>query len=132
MAAYSYALGTSNPPTNLETLLASSGYPRGTVPRGRFYEAATFLDQADGQVSGQGSPYFIWPFDVLTQAMVNTLRTICPGYSATVYATTRKTDGTFVTYQAVMVWPAQDQMDKRQMGGKYVGLEFTFRRAQVV
>ncbi len=132
MAAYGYALATSNPPTNIETLLAGSGYPRGTVPRGRFYEAAAFLDQADGHVAGQGAPYIIWGFDVLTQAMVNTLRTICPGYSASVYLTTRKPDGTFATYQAVMVWPAQEQMDKRQMGGKYVGLQFIFRQAQAV
>lgn len=132
MAVYNYALGTSNPPTNLETLLAGSGYPRGTVPRGRFYEASTFLDKADGQIAAHGWPYAVWAFDVLTQAMINTLRTICPGPSGSVYVQTRINDGTFAVYQAIMVWPSQEQMDKRETGGKYLGLEFKFRQMEAV
>jgi hypothetical protein len=133
MATYPYALGSDYASlTDLETLLASEGYPRGTVPRGRLYEASVFNDRADGQVAAHGFPYCIWVFDVLTIPMIATLRTFCPGQSASVYLKTRNQADAFVTFSGIMVWPTPQQMDKRQVGGKYLGLEFTFRQLQEV
>ena len=129
---YSYAIGTSNPPTNLELFT-----PPMNPPRSRFFEVAQWLDKADGTVRGQGFPYCIWEFDTLSQDMIDDLRTICPGQSATVYITTRVLDGDFDTFTGVMLWPGQDQMEARvgandSSDGIYRGLEFTFRRLQAV
>lgn len=124
MTVYSYAIGTSYPPTNVESLTTPVN-----PPRGRFYEAGQFVDRLDGQVAGIGSPLAVWQFSVLTQAMVTQLRTICPGYSANVYITTRKLDGNFATYTAVMLWPGK-QMEKRNFNGRYLGLEFEFRQLE--
>ena len=131
MARYNYALGTSNPPTNVEIVTATAEYPAGRSPRGRFYEASVLIDQLDGHVAGHGAAVAVWVFDALTQAMVNQLRAICPGRSANVYLATRKPDGTFATYSAIMVWPVE-QMDRRNFNGRYLGLEFTFRNLEAV
>lgn len=131
MSIYDYALGTSFPPTNIETLLTLPGFPNGLVPRGRFYEASILSDRLDGHRSGHGWPYAIWVFDVLTQDMVNILRTICPGYSANVYLRTRNNTGAFADYSGIMLWPTQDQMDRREFNGRYLGLEFQFRRLEL-
>jgi hypothetical protein len=125
MAVYDYELSTTTTLTNLEAFATPIN-----PPRSRFYEAGTFVDRLDGNVAGSGFPKVIWQFDVLTQAMVTALRTICPGYSASVYIKTRKPDGTFGTYTAVMVWP-QAQMDARNFRGRYLGLEIQFRRLEV-
>lgn len=125
MAKYSYALGLSNPPTNVEELATPLN-----PPRGRFYEFSAIVDKADAQQAGHGFPYAVWVFDILTVAMVAQLRTFCSGQSNTIYLTTRINDDTFATYQGVMLWPTPDQMDRRQIGGKYMGLEFVFRRLE--
>ena len=126
MPVYSYAIGASNPPTNVESLATPLNPPRGT-----FYEAGQFLDRLDANIAGQGYPVASWRFDVLTQAMVDQLRTLCTGYSSDVYITTRKLDGTFATYSAVMVWPSR-QLDRRNFNGRYLGLEFQFRQLEAV
>jgi hypothetical protein len=63
--------------------------------------------------------------------MVDKLRALCTGYSADVYITTPDNSGTYKTYSAIMVWP-QAQAQKRQVGGKYLGLEFVFRRLVLI
>lgn len=127
MPQYSYAIGSSNPPTNVEELPTPVN-----PPRGRFSEHSVLLDRSNGRVSGHGFPSAIWHFDILTQDMIDQLRLFCPGASATVYLTTRKNDGTFDTYRAIMIWPTQTQLDARAAGGRYLGLEFTFRRLEAV
>lgn len=128
---YSYALGTSNPPTNLELFTDPVN-----APRSYYREAAAFIDRADGSQSAQGYPWVVWEFDTLTQDMIDELRAICPGQSADVYLTTRIYDGSFDTFSGVMLWPSADQMEKRvgaENGvGIYSGLQFTFRRLVVV
>ena len=127
----SYALGASDPPTAIETLLATTGRTGKRAPQDTFYESSVFVDRADGRQSGHGYPYCVWRFDILTQAMIDNLRAVCPGRSAEVYITTRDADGDFTTYQGVMIWP-QRQAEARQAADKFVGLEFTFRRLEVV
>lgn len=124
MTRYSYEIGTSYPPTNVESLTTPVN-----PPRSRFYEASQMVDRLDGQVAGQGYAAAVWRFDVLTQAMIDQLRTICTGYSASVYIKTRKLDGTFAYYTAIMVWPSR-QMDSRNFNGRYLGLEFEFRQLE--
>ncbi len=126
MTRYNYALSTTYPPTNVESFTTPIN-----PPRSRFYEASQFVDRLDGQIAGQGYANTVWRFDVLTQAMVDALRAICPGYSATVYIRTRRLDGTFMDYSGVMVWPAR-QMDNRNFNGRYLGLEFQIRQLEEV
>jgi hypothetical protein len=129
---YSYALGTSNPPTNLETLLIDSKFPRGLVPKGYYAPASVFVDRLDGHISGHGAAQATWTFDILTAAQVAILRTICPGYSANVFLTTRIDDNSFDTFSGIMIWPAAELMKKRNFGGRYLGLEFIFRQLEAV
>ena len=63
--------------------------------------------------------------------MVDTLRTYCPGFDATVYISTRIEDGIYQDYEATMIWPFK-QMERRQFNGIYLGLEFQFRHLKVV
>lgn len=131
-ALYDYALGTTNPPDNLEDGFAIPINP----PRGYYRESAAVIDRADGSQSQQGYPWVEWEFDTLTQDMIDELRVICPGQSANVYLTTRILDGTFDTFSGVMLWPSQDQMQQRASGAGvnqvYNGLKFTFRRLVAV
>jgi hypothetical protein len=129
---YSYEIGTTETTTNIETVLISAGFPAGLAPKGRFIEYTVPVDKIDGHRAGHGAPMAIWEFDILTQAMVNTLRsTYCPGYSANVYINTRKNDGSYAKYSAIMIWP-QDQMEKRNFNGRYLGLQFEFRQLEAV
>lgn len=122
MPVYSYEIGTTSTTTNLESL-TTPVYP----PRSVFVEYTREYDKADGQVGGDGYPMAIWHFDLLTQAQVTQLRAFCPGKSANVYIKTRRPDGTFAKYSAVMIWPS-DLMRKRVAGGKYLDVEIQFRR----
>lgn len=124
---YSYAIGTTAPGlTNLESLTVPVN-----PPKGYFNPAAVYVDLPNGTQRGLGFPTVIWRFDSLSAAMLAQLRTYCPGYSANVFITTRILDDTFDSFSAVMVWPSQEQLEKRagaaQNAGFYNGLEFTFR-----
>lgn len=122
MAVYSYELSTTSTLKNLEDFTTPI-HP----PRGRYYEAGEFVDRLDGTVSAVGYPLAVWQFDILTQAMIDALRVICPGYSAEVYLRTRINTGSFAYFTGLMIWP-QKQMDARNFLGRYLGLEFQFRR----
>jgi len=100
------------------------------LPQDRFYEASAALDKLDGGQLDQGWPYVVWGFGVLSQAMLDNLRAVCPGRSAAVYLTTRDDDGDFATYTGLMLWPL-NLAEKRQLGGKFVSVEFTFRRLEI-
>lgn len=133
MAIYDYQIGTSLAGlTNLESL-ATPVRP----PRGRFVEKSLLFDRADGHVSGHGSILVVWSFDVLTVAMVNQLRQFCTGQSAAIWIKTRvppdsiSSVETFRIYNGIMIWPTQDYMERRQIGGKYLGLEIQFRQLEV-
>jgi hypothetical protein len=83
--------------------------------------------RGDGRKVGDGFPTNAWRFTMLTQEMVNQLRQFCPDASAGVYIRTLKPDGTWVTYSALMDWD-EKQMEKRRWGGRYWGIEITFRK----
>ena len=133
MTIYSYAIGTSNPPTNLEALTVPVN-----PPTGRFFEAAQWLDMADGNQKGQGFPWARWDFMSLSQQMVTQLRTFCPGQSADVYIGTRINTGAFALYSGIMLWPGKEQFERRiganlaAPAGFYQNLQFTFRRLTYV
>lgn len=127
-ASYGYEIGTTSSTTNVEALSTPLN-----PPRGLFFEASIFNDKADGHQSAHGFPYAVWTFDILTEDMVTQLRTFCPGQSAAVYIVTRVPPDDlgpeqFVKFQAIMVWPSKDLMNKRRAGGRYLGVEIQFRQ----
>ena len=126
MPHYQYAIGSTNPPTNVESLSTPLN-----PPRGEMVEWSRTYDRANGLVGADGFPVARWKFDVLTQAMVDQLRSFCPGKSSEVYITTLKPDDTYGTYTAVMVWD-DAQLKKRNFGGRYLGIEIEFRRLEAV
>jgi hypothetical protein len=119
-----YASGV-NGLTNLESISALARPPRGFMTR---YPVE--YDGGDGRTVGDGYPSCKWVFDWLSQAQLNALRAyvLIGGVylqSAQVYIRTRKDDGVFANYLAWMHWP-RDFEEKRQVGGKYEGLEIEF------
>jgi hypothetical protein len=132
MARYGYEIGTTSTTTNVEELATPIN-----PPRGRYYEASHFNDKADAQVSAHGYPFAVWHFDVLTEAMVSQLRTfVGSAQSAEMYIVTRVppdstyTEERFVKFKGIMIWPSRELMNKRNANGRYLGLEFMFRRLE--
>ncbi len=101
-----FALGTSDPPDNIETL--DTALP---IPRAPFREAAEQVIAASGRSYGRGYPSCQWIFSLLTGEQRAQLREFCPGASAGVYLTTLANDDEYHTYQAVMHWPAEESRD---------------------
>lgn len=133
MAIYDYQIGTTLAGlTNLESL-ATPVRP----PRGRFVEKSLLFDRSDGHVSGHGSILATWLFDVLTVAMVGQLRQFCTGQSVEIWIKTRVPPDSISStesmriFNGIMIWPTQDYMDRRQIGGKYLGVEIQFRQLEV-
>jgi len=127
----SYRLGTTYPPTDIETVLSTTQLTGYREPRSRFYEAGRPNNDLDGGQSTQGQATAVWTFGILDQTMVNTLRAYTPNFAAQVYLSTRTNEGTFQDYVGVMVWP-QKQDDARQFGGVFANLEIVFRSLQKI
>jgi hypothetical protein len=83
----------------------------------------------NGQAKDTGAPRAIWRWGFIRQAARDALRVYCPGASATVYIRTRKLDNAdaFVVYQAIMVWPDDEDLD----GFRRIGFEIQFRQLVV-
>lgn len=101
-----FAIGTVNPPTNIETL--PTPLP---VPRAVFRDYAELITAASGRVYGRGYPYCQWTFSRLTSAQRAQLKSFCPSASANVYIRTLADDDAYHTYQAVMQWPEEEERE---------------------
>lgn len=101
-----FALGTSNPPTNIEDLPTPLSVPR-TIHR----DYAELVTAASGRVYGRGYPSCQWTFSRLTSAQRAQLKSFCPGASANVYIKTLANDDSYHTYQVVMVWPEEENRE---------------------
>ena len=133
MAAYSYAIATEaggvGGLTNVEEL--STGFP---PPEGGVLQYPEVYIDGDGQRQYDGFPSVTWRWTGgLTQAQYNTLRGYCAAGSAskTVYITTKKDDGTYANYKAILHWP--DEPDRFKVsggGGFYAGFELLFTRLE--
>jgi hypothetical protein len=119
---YSFEIGSTSTTTNLEALTTPVN-----PPICNFTEWTRIYDKLDASVGADGYPACTWHFPLLTQAMVTQLRTFCSGKSANVYIKTRRSDGTFVKYSAVMIWP-DNQLQRRVQMGRYLDLEIQFRK----
>ena len=125
-----YALGTTYPPTPIDTLLQTTPLTGSRLPLATPYEAAEVVENLDATLTYVGPGRVVWRFGVLTQAMLIALRSVCPGASSAVYLRTRRpVDGYFEDYTAVMRWPLAIE-DTRQLGTRYVNVEIEFVRLQ--
>ncbi len=82
-----FALGTSNPPTNIEALPTPL-----SVPRAVHRDYAELVTAASGRVYGRGYPTCQWTFSRLTNEQRAQLKSFCPGASANVYIKTLAND----------------------------------------
>lgn len=101
-----FALGTSNPPTNIEALPTPL-----SVPRAVHRDYAELVTAASGRVYGRGYPTCQWTFSRLTNEQRAQLKSFCLGVSANVYIKTLANDDAYHTYQAIMVWPEDEQRE---------------------
>lgn len=121
-----YEIGSTSSTTKLTALTTPVNVPRGT-----FEEWSATFTKADGSVVGHGYPRATWHFDWLSQDMVDQLRTFCAAgnKSASVHIVTRRYDGTFVKYSAIMHWP-EDQLSMREARDFYTNAVFEFTRME--
>ena len=73
-----------------------------------------------------GFPVATWSWDVLTRAHRDALRVYCPGMSSAVYIRTKTMDSSdsYANFNAVMVWPTQDEERDTE---RRIKLKITFR-----
>jgi hypothetical protein len=104
MATYEYKLGTTyGGMTNLEEMAKPVSAPHHTIPQ---YSKPTNLGSS--QVRGLGWKTIVWHWDFIAQDQYDQLKSFCTGLSASVFINTRKSDGTYQTYSAIMLWPTKE------------------------
>lgn len=79
------------------------------APQSTYRPYSTDIRLGDGTMRGMGFPIATWHWGFLSAAQRDLLRTYCTGQSALVYIRTPKDDLSFVDYQAVMVWPSEEE-----------------------
>lgn len=78
----------------------------------------------DGLVRGMGFPVATWHWGFLSAAQRDALKAYCAGQSAQVYIRTPKDDLNFNDYQAVMVWPTEED----RVAGRALDVTLEFHR----
>lgn len=104
-------------------------------PEGALEEWSVVYSTGSGMAVGDGYPKETWKFETLTQEQVNKLRDFVGGSfgaaSRVVYIRTKDPFGYFLTFRAVMHWPA-DAATKRDQQGFYKNLEIEFTRLELI
>lgn len=107
MPTYTYEIGASTAAmSNVENILTSS-HDEGLAPVGMAVRPHSYYHEASsGREYGDGYPWCEWRFDGINQTDKNTLDAYLSGaQSASLYIKTRKEDGTYATYSAIMHRP---------------------------
>jgi len=104
MAEFSFELGVNHAGlANIEDMS-----PPIQAPDDTFVEYSQSLDLGDGTVRGAGWTWASWFWKGMSQASRDVLKAFCTGKSANVSIVTKKGDGTYQEYTAVMVWPEEE------------------------
>jgi len=123
MATYEYEIGaTEGTMQNIETLGVAA------VSVSKYTPYSVVSEAADGSSVGDGFPEAEWPFTFLTQAMFNILCAYVSGHSSIVYINTKKYDGTYDTFSAIMHLPT----GTRVMGGGWRDVKVRFTHLEAV
>jgi hypothetical protein len=104
MAQYQYKIATTYAGlTNLEDIVGLQSAPHHSLIE---YSQPTTV--GDAAVKSLGWRMTTWHWDFLTQAQYTALKTFCAALSASVYIQTKKNDGTYQIYTAIMHWPTKE------------------------
>lgn len=107
-----YKIGTSV--GNLVEL-GTLGLPE---PRNTFEENSVVVAAANSRRYGHGWALSNWDWGFVTLAARNALRSgYCTGKSADVVVATKKGDGTFANFTAVIIWPDKELNNADRMLG---------------
>lgn len=101
-----YAIGAT-----LETLTTLDQLdPPVLEPTSEYQDYAEEIPLGDTGTRGVGFPIARWAFALMTAVEQRAaLRDFCPAKSAAVYITTRKNDGSYADFSAIMHWPLREQ-----------------------
>ena len=110
--AYSYEIGTAVATlVRVQTLgSATLSENQRVEPRGRGIRPySVYTTVVNGLSYGDGFPYTQWEFDIIHNTQLEALLNyLSSAQSATVYIRTRKPDGTYAPYKAIMHRPKQE------------------------
>ena len=95
-----------------------------TDPRSEGLQTTDPVDIADGSRRNVGWLRQEWHWGFLSEAQCEALR----AYIGVVYVRTRKNDGNFETYSAVLVWPEQEP---EHYAGKVIDITVELRMMEV-
>ena len=119
MAVTSYAIGTTNPPTELATLGVPNPYPATFAP----FTRSIGMNGQGAQVT-TGFPVAAWRWDWLLFSEFQELLDLFSGAnSLACYIYTRTDDGTFACYSCVAWRPTSQTMQ----GGRRGNVEMQFK-----
>jgi hypothetical protein len=107
---YSFEIGiTLGGMVNVETLDGG----KMPAPRATYKPYSELIHLGNGAVRGVGYPVIIWKWGILSRSARDALRVYCPSSSSLVYIKTQVIDSsdTYVTYQAWMIWPEEEDRD---------------------
>lgn len=100
--------------------LASLGIP---APQCDYIPFTESVNALDGSVVGLGKPATQWHWGFLQASQRTALRAYCSGSSAVVYIRSRADDNAFYEYEAVLVWPANEE----RVGGRVLDFTLEFK-----
>jgi hypothetical protein len=99
----SFAIGSTQ--ASLQALSAMS-IP---APQSTYRPYSTEVNLGDGLVRGMGFPIATWHWGFLSATQRDLLKALCTGQSSQVYIRTMINDLSYVEFQAVMVWPSEEE-----------------------
>ncbi len=94
------------------------------APQSTFRPYSTDIRLGDGTMRGMGFPVATWHWGFLSAAQRDVLKAFCAGQSALVYLRTTKDNMVFDDYQAVMVWPTEEE----RAAGRVLDFTLEFHR----
>lgn len=77
-------------------------------PKSEFFPYARTVNLGSGGKRGVGFPMAAWSFPLMTVEQRDQLKTFCPDASGEVYIRTKKNDDTYAIFQAIMIWPENE------------------------
>jgi len=118
MALTSYQIGTATTEMSYVEDLLTNTVSYGLAPRGMAVHPYSYYHEASsGREYGDGYPYTQWEFDGLGASDKAALDAyLSTNQSAQLYIRTRKEDGSYALYQAIMHRPKQKDEGRYESG----------------
>ncbi len=94
------------------------------APQSTYRPYSTDIRLGDGSMRGMGFPVATWHWGFLSAVQRDLLKSFCVGQSALVYIRSIKDDLSYADYQAVMVWPTEEE----RAAGRVLDFTLEFHR----